>query len=68
MKKTHIGLEELDDISQDKLGKAILVYIAGSNLDLGNVTILYVIVKILTTFTNLVFSFKDKKLQIDTRN
>lgn len=68
MKKAHIGLDELDDISQDKLGTAILVYIAGSNLDLGYVTILYVIVKILTTLTNLVFSFKDKKLQIDTRN
>lgn len=41
MKKTHIGLDELDDISQEKLGKAILVYIAGSNLDLGYVTIYY---------------------------
>lgn len=60
MKKTHT--DELDDISQDKLGKAILVYIAGSNSDLGYITILYAIVKI------LVFSFKDKKLQIDIRN
>lgn len=54
MKKTHI--DELDDVSQNKLGKAILVYIAGSNFDLGYVTIVYAIVKILTTLTNLVFT------------
>lgn len=66
MKKTHI--DKLDDISQEKLGKVILSYIARSNFDQGYVTILYAIVKILTTLTNLVFSFKDKKLQIDTGN
>lgn len=55
MKKTHI--DELDDMSLNKLGKAILVYIAGSNFDLGYVTILYAIVKILTTLTNLVFTY-----------
>lgn len=51
MKKTH--KDELDDISQDKLGKPILVCIAGSNLDLGYVNILYAIVKILTTLANI---------------
>lgn len=55
MKKIHI--DELDDISQNKLGKAILVYIAGSNFDLGYVTIVYGTVKILTTLTNLVFTY-----------